>query len=351
MNRFKNGIKLVLASLVLTSFAALSEEISNLSPDTEVSRISWLKLDEQFGKTPEFPAKTVIGAITKTKDIEFWKNIAKGYTYMADKMGVELKLQAAKDEEDPIGQLNIAETMVAKNVNAILASPQTDVTLQLPFEEALQSKIPFINVSDAVIPQTRYYVGGMHYRNGMDVAEWFLNKYPEGGKVAVIEGLPLVYATTQRSRGFINTLKKNHKFIVAETACGNWLADDAKKEFEVILKKHPDLVGVYCHNDIMALGVVEVLKKHNLLGKIPVFGTDGISLAYDSIAKGELTGTVDSFPEVTGAVAVQVAARVIKGQKVPRVVVTPQKLITHDNYETFKDRNIDSMIEKLKESE
>ncbi len=349
MNRIKTGIKLVLTSLVLTSFAALSEQITNLSPDTEVNRISWIKLEGQFGKTPAFPPKTVIGAITKTKDIEFWKNIAKGYTYMADKMGVELKLQAAKDEDDPIGQLNVAETMIAKNVNALLASPQTDVTLQLPFEEALSSKIPFINVSDAVVPQTRYFVGGMHYRNGMDVAEWFLDKYPEGGKVAVIEGLPLVYATTQRSRGFINTLKKNRKFVVAEKVCGNWLAEDAQKACEEILQKHPDIIGIYCHNDVMALGAVETLKKRNLLGKISIFGTDGISQAYDSIEKGELTGTVDSFPEVTGAIAVQVAARIIKGQKIPRVVVTPQKLITHDNYQDFKDRNIDSMISKLSE--
>lgn len=347
MKNVKTAIKLLFASLAFTSLTALSAEITNLSPDTEADRISWQKLDDLLGKTPAFPQKTVLGAIAKTKDIEFWQNIGKGYKFMADKMGVKLDYLAAQNEEDPLGQLNIAETLIAKNVTAILASPQTDVTLQLPFEEALKAKIPLINVSDAVIPQTRYFVGGMHYRNGMDVAEWFLQKYPKGGEVAVIEGLPLVYATTQRSRGFINTLKKNHDFKVVEQLCGNWVFEDAQKVTEEILKKHPNIIGIYCHNDIMALGAVDTLKKHNLLGKIVVFGTDGISLAYESIDKGELTGTVDSFPEVTGAIAVQVAARVISGQKVPRVVVTPQKLITKDNCETYKNRNIDFLIEEL----
>ena len=347
MKNLKNGLKVFVTSLVLTSFTAFGAQISDLSPDTEADRISWIKLEQKYGKAPDFPKNTVIGAIAKTKDIEFWQNIGKGYKFMADKMGIQLDYIAAKNEDDPLGQLNIAETLLAKNVTAILASPQTNVTLQLPFEESLRAKIPFVNVSDAVVPQTRYFVGGMHYRNGMDIAEWFLDKYPEGGEVAVIEGLPLVYATTQRSRGFVNTLKKNHAFKVVEKVCGNWLFEDAEKLCEQIVKDHPDIIGIYCHNDIMALGAVEGLKKMDKLGKIVVFGTDGIASAYESIEKGELTGTVDSFPEVTGAIAVQVVARILKGQKIPRVVVTPQRLITRDNYKTFKNRDIEFLMSEL----
>ncbi|MDY6421366.1 MAG: substrate-binding domain-containing protein [Succinivibrio dextrinosolvens] len=347
MKNLKTGLKLFVSSLVFTSLTAFSAELADLSPDTEADRISWIKLEQKYGKAPDFPKDAFIGAIVKTKDIPFWDNIDKGYMFMAQKMGVKLECQAAKDEEDPIGQLDIAETLLAKKVTAILASPQTDVTLQLPFEEALGAKIPFINVSDAVVPQTRYFVGGMHYRNGMDVAEWFLEKYPKGGEVAVIEGLPLVYATTQRSRGFINTLKKNHEFKVVEQVCGNWAFDDAKKLTEEIVSKHPNIIGIYCHNDVMALGAVEALKKKGRLGSIPVFGTDGIAQAYESIEKGELTGTVDSFPEVTGAIAVQVAARILKGQSIPRVVVTPQQLITKDNFKTFQNRDIDFLMKEL----
>lgn len=347
MKNLKTGLKLFVASLVFTSLTAFSAELTDLSPDTEADRISWIKLEQKYGKAPDFPKDTFIGAIVKTANIPFWNSINKGYEFMAQKMGVKLESLAAKNEDDPLGQLDIAETLLAKNVTAILASPQTDVTLQLPFEESLSAKIPFVNVSDAVVPQTRYFVGGMHYRNGMDVAEWFLEKYPHGGEVAVIEGLPLVYATTQRSRGFINTLKKNHDFKIVKKVCGNWAFEDAKKLTEEIISKHPNVIGIYCHNDVMALGAVETLKKKNRLGSISVFGTDGISPAYESIAKGELTGTVDSFPEVTGAIAVQVVARILKGQMIPRVVVTPQKLITKSNFKTFQNRDIYYLMAEL----
>jgi ribose transport system substrate-binding protein len=72
------------------------------------------------------------------------------------------------------------------------------------------------------------------------------------------------------------------------------------------------------------------------LGKTLVFGTDGIKAAYESIKKGELSGTVDSFPIWTGQVALDVALRLHGGQKLPRVVQTPQAVVTKFNVGTYE---------------
>ena len=85
----------------------------------------------------------------------------------------------------------------------------------------------------------------------------------------------------------------------------------------------------------MALGVVEAVKAAGLQDKIAVFGTDGVSDAYAAIRAGDLTGTVDSFPVLTGEIALEVALRLLAGQDLPRVVATPQALITKDNVETY----------------
>ena len=76
-------------------------------------------------------------------------------------------------------------------------------------------------------------------------------------------------------------------------------------------------------------------RPRSLQDKVVVFGTDGISDAYASIKAGELTGTVDSFPVLTGEVAMEAALRLLGKQALPRVVSTPQALITKDNVETF----------------
>ncbi len=91
----------------------------------------------------------------------------------------------------------------------------------------------------------------------------------------------------------------------------------------------------------MALGVVEAVKAAGLLGKVAVIGTDGISDAYASIRAGELTGTVDSFPVLTGEVAVEAALRILGGQKLPAWSATPQALITKDNLGRYYGDGID----------
>jgi ribose transport system substrate-binding protein len=54
-----------------------------------------------------------------------------------------------------------------------------------------------------------------------------------------------------------------------------------------------------------------------------------------------LTGTVDSFPVLTGEVAMEVALRLVAGQTIPRVVSTPQALITKDNLAKYQGEGVD----------
>ena len=77
------------------------------------------------------------------------------------------------------------------------------------------------------------------------------------------------------------------------------------------------------------------------LAKSSVFGTDGISDAYASIRAGELTGTVDSFPVLTGEVAMEAALRIVAKEVLPRVVATPQALITKENVDRYKGNGVD----------
>ncbi|TIN69476.1 MAG: ABC transporter substrate-binding protein, partial [Mesorhizobium sp.] len=116
---------------------------------------------------------------------------------------------------------------------------------------------------------------------------------------------------------------------------GNWDRQTSYDAATNILQQHPDLIGFYANNDGMALGIVEAVKAAGLQDKVAVFGTDGISDAYASIRAGELTGTVDSFPVLTGEVALETALRLVAGQKLPRVVATPQALITKDNADRY----------------
>jgi ribose transport system substrate-binding protein len=340
MNRY---LKSAIAGVALTLLAGVSfaQELAPLNSDTEKDRIDWSQLEAKFGPLPKLPEGTRAGGVSKTLTNEYWRSLGQGYEKFGKKVGVSVAYQAAQSEGDQLGQLTIAEGMVTTGFNVILVSPQTDANLQPVMEQAEEAKIPVVNVNDAVIPQAEHYVGNVQRDNGVRVAKWFIENRPEGGKVAVIEGQAGVFAAVQRTAGFKSTIGEDKKFQVVASVPGNWDRQQSYDAATNILQQHPDLVGFYCNNDGMALGVIEAVKSANLLGKVVVFGTDGISDAYKSIAAGELTGTVDSFAEMTGEVAMETALRLVAGQKLPRVVATPQALITKDNITKYSGDGVD----------
>ncbi|MFC0227376.1 sugar ABC transporter substrate-binding protein [Serratia aquatilis] len=341
----KHLLSVFASALFCTSVYAA--DLPPLQSDTEPDRTDWTELTAKYGPMPAVDSKLKIGGVSKTLTNEYWRSLGEGYQNTAKKYGFSVAYQAAANEDDQLGQLSIAETLISQDFNGLLVSPQTDANLQPAYEVAKSKSIPVVNVNDAVMPSAAHYVGNVQKDNGVRVANWFIKHHPEGGKVAVIEGQAGVYAATQRTKGFKETLGANGKFSIVASVPANWSRENAYNAAATILQQHPDLVGFYANNDGMALGVVEAVHAQGKSKQVAVFGTDGISDAYASIKRGELTGTVDSFPVLTGEVAMEVMLRLIDGQKISRVVATPQALITKENAEAFLTKDNEKLRQLL----
>lgn len=319
----------------LTALLAGVAVAQTFSPDTEKSRTESSQLSAKFGPVPKLTGNLQFGGVMKALSNEYWQLLRTGYTKGGEKYGVKVDAQAPSNESDQIGQLSMMNTMIGKGYRALLVSPQSDVNLLPGIQRAGKTSL-VINVNDAVAPSAEHFVGNSQYDNGVSVANYLLKTFPTGGQFAVIEGQAGVYAARQRTLGFKTTLAKNAAMKIVASVPADWDRQKAFTTARDLLRRYPDLAAFYCNNDTMALGVVEAVKASGRLGKTLVFGTDGINAAYDSIKKGELTGTVDSFPILTGEVAVEVAVRLLGGQKLPRVVATPQALVMKSNMDQYE---------------
>lgn len=300
-----------------------------LDPDRATDAVEGRDLAARLGPVPRARKPYRIGVVVKFLGNEYWQLLARGMQSRAEAYGLTLDVQGASTEADRASQLAAMERMIERRYDALLVSPQTDENLASAVQKARRAGIPIVNVDDAVIRDAEHFVGPNQYQNGATAARYVLERSPQGAQVAVIEGQAGGYAAKQRTAGFKDTLAPTGIKVVASLA-GDW---DLQKSLELaaaVLEKHPDLRAFYCNNDVMALGVVEALHRARRLGQVVVIGTDGISPAHESIRAGELTATVDSFPFETGAVAVEVALRLLEGQAVPRVVYSPQRLVTRD---------------------
>lgn len=268
-----------------------------------------------------------IGVVMKTFGNPYWQMMAKGMQDAADGLGVTVDIQAGAHESDHEGQLQKMRDMIGKDYAAIIVSPQQASNLAAAELEARKKGILLIHVNEVSAAGVAYFVSPRQYEAGVMAASYLLERHPQGGKAAVLGGIATAYAAQRRTLGFAETLQGSRIDIVATVDC-DWDLQKALSAMRSLAEAHPDLIGVYCNNDDMALGAVQALKACGKAGQIDVIGTDGIAPALEAVADGRMSATVDSAPEVTGRVALEMAVRVLEGQAAPRVVFSAQRLVT-----------------------
>jgi ribose transport system substrate-binding protein len=320
------------------------------NPD-EADGVEFKAMREQLGPVP-MPSGTIkLGAVSKAFENEYWRTLKEGMELGAKTMkdqGIDISIdvKAAQGEGDEQGQLSVLKDMINRKYSALLLSPISDGNLTPGVEDAKKANIPVINVNDGLIAIAPNFVGPKAIQNGELAAEWIAGKINKQGEVAIVIGMPKAFAARQRTAGFENWMKANAPDVkIVEKQNADWDRSKAKDLADTWIKKHPDLKAIFANNDTMALGIVEAVKAS---GKnILVVGVDGIGEAYDSIKKGGMSATVDSFPKYKGQIAVEVALRVLGGQKLPRVVWTPQALIDSTNVNTPAEKIISWEIAKF----
>ncbi|MFH2114866.1 MAG: substrate-binding domain-containing protein [Spirochaetota bacterium] len=313
------------------------------NPD-EAAGVDFEDMRTQLGAIPKLDSVVKLGAVAKAFENEYWRTLKTGMETAGKKLqdrgyNVTVDVRSAQGEGDEMGQLSVVKDMINKKYSALLLSPISDGNLVPGVEDAAKAGIPSLNVNDGIINIAPNFVGPRAIQNGELAAEWIANKIGKAGKTAIVIGMPKAFAARQRTTGFESWMQKNAPNVqIVEKQNADWDRAKAKDLAEIWIKKHPDLKAIFCNNDTMALGVQEAVNASGL--DILVVGVDGIGEAYDSIKKGEMDATVDSFPLYKGQVAVEVALRILGGQQLPRVVWTPQALIDASNVNTDAARII-----------
>jgi ribose transport system substrate-binding protein len=81
----------------------------------------------------------------------------------------------------------------------------------------------------------------------------------------------------------------------------------------------------------MALGAVEAIAAAGKTGKISVVGFDAFLEAREAVLKGAMDATIAQSPAEMGRLAIENAALLLRGEKVPEEVSVKIELITKEN--------------------
>ena len=121
------------------------------------------------------------------------------------------------------------------------------------------------------------FIGGDNYKIAQEAGKYTAKTLmPDGGEVAVLEGLPSSTPAVERLNGFKDGVKENPKIQVVAEQAADWLPDKAQTAFSAMLQAHPDIKVVYASNDMMAAGARLAAKGAGKEKQVKIIGTDGL---------------------------------------------------------------------------
>ena len=116
---------------------------------------------------------------------------------------------------------------------------------------------------------------------------------------------------------------------------------DAQKAYDAaaaIIESNPDIVGIACGNDDMALGVVRALEEKDVKDQVAVVGVDFTEEAKAAIEEGTYDATVAMSPYLMGKAAVIIMLKALEGQDVSKVGdSTPMAVVDSTNVDQMSD--------------
>ena len=223
-----------------------------------------------------------------------------GYEETAEEFGVTIDVQATDSDTDTAGQLDILNNMLVKDYEAIAVSPLTEDCLISGIVAANQEDVKIITTGNQVNEDALEEAGGKldakitvdFYNQGVMGAQYIIDKTGGEGKVAVIAGNEGGTQADARRDGAKDTFEDAGMDVVAVEQCDF----DAQKAYDAttaIIEANPDIVGIACANDDMALGVYDYYKQHNM--SLPlIIGINNNPEMHQKIKSGEIYGTVDN---------------------------------------------------------
>jgi len=278
-----------------------------------------------------------ITIVTKAMDSEFWQMLRAGAMDAAkEHPEVKLSVLAPTREINIDQQVNILEDQILKRVSALAVAPCGVAEIKPVLDRAHSKGIQVIAVdTDVDWPHKLSYVGTDN-RVGGQLAGQFIVKALNGkGKVALIRGIPGVQTHEDRVAGFLEEIKKFPGIELVALQPANSERDLGLTVMENILTSHPHLDAVFCTNDQMALGALEALDAHHLVGKIIIVGFDAGREAVKAVNEGRLTAVVAQDPYNMGRQAFLAALRAAQGQPVEPRIDTGTMLIDKNNVSDY----------------
>ena len=232
----------------------------------------------------------LIYIITPSHSNPFFKAEADGADAKAKELGYTT--QVLSHDDDATKQSELFDMAIAQKAVAIICDNAGADATVTAVQKAKDNGIPTFLI-DREINSTGVAIAQIVSNNSQGsqlVGEEFVKLMGEKGNYVELVGKESDTNAGVRSMGFHNIIDQYPDMKMVARQSANWDQTEALSVMESIIQANPDIKGVICGNDTMAMGAMAALKAANMRNVI-VCGFDGSNDVRDSILAGEIKAT------------------------------------------------------------
>lgn len=268
-------------------------------------------------------ADNTVALVLGVKGSPFYQALACGAQAKAKELGLTLTVSAA-DQFAADSQIPVVNAIAATKPAVAVIVPTDAKALVAPMKQLAGMGTKIITVdqtlSDPSFVQTQIVTDN---EQGGKLAADAMNVLLGGkGKVLVITQPPGSAAQDARTTGFEEELKK---YPGLQYLGPQYQSDDPQKAAEIVtstLSAHPDLAGLFSTNDQGAIGALTGLRQAGATGKVKVVAYDAATAEVNAFKNGGISALIAQNPKQEGEVAMESAAKLIKGQSLEKTTLT-----------------------------
>lgn len=276
--------------------------------------------DSGSGGSSESSGK--VGLSVSTQNNPFFVTLVDGAKEEANTLGIDLTVVDAGN--DSAKQTSDIEDLISKGVEVLIVNPVDSDAVAPAVQDAVDAGIKVISVDRVVNGVTvDCEIASDNVEGAKEITEYLVSKIGKNAKVVEITGEPGASATIDRGKGFHEIADTELDVVASQTA--NFNRAEGMTVMENLIQANPDIVGVFAHNDEMALGAIEAIEAS---GKdIKVIGFDNTDDGNAAVKSGSMLATIAQKPEEMGKTAVEMADKLIKGESVEATIPVAVELV------------------------
>ena len=265
-----------------------------------------------------------IGVVLSTLNNPFFVSMKEGAEAKAKELGYEVVV--LDSQNDAAKERANVEDLVQQGIVALIINPTDSDAVANSIIFANDNNIKVITVDrKANGGEVTSHVASDNIKGGEMAAEFILEKLSGKGNLVELQGIPGASATRDRGQGFHNIVDNKAGVKVVSSQAADFDRQKGLNVTENIIQATPQFDAIFAHNDEMALGAIKAAKAANK--NVIIVGFDGNDDAKTAVESGELAATVAQKPDLMGAVAVENAIKIAKGETVQKEIPVELQLI------------------------